>query len=189
MDIRKTRTELSRDLRRLTLRLGWLGALAAVLLALAAIELSTETLPVLGEANELQERVRRVRESPRNRREIMRTRDSGPAEQVSAFERFFPEASELNRVLREIHAAAEKEKLVLERGEYKFSEEAGLGMLRYQITLPVKGTYPSIRAFMRRGLKDIPSVALDSVVLQRPNVGDEAIEAQIRFSAFYRGAR
>ena len=189
MDIRKTRTELSRDLRRLTLRLGWLGALAAGLLALAAVELSTVTLPVSGDADELQEQIRRVRESPRGRREIARSEDSSPAAQVSAFERFFPDAGELNRVLREIHAAAEKEKLVLERGEYKLSEEAGLGLLRYQITLPVKGPYPSIRAFTRRVLKDIPSLALDSVALQRPNVGDEAIEAQIRFSAFHRGGR
>ena len=36
----------------------------------------------------------------------------------------------MNRILRELHAAADKEQLLLERGEYKLSEEAGLPLLR-----------------------------------------------------------
>ena len=92
-------------------------------------------------------------------------------------------------MLRDIHAAAEKETLVLERGEYRLIEEAGLDLLRYQITLPVKGSYASINAFVRRVLRDVPSLALDGISLQRQNAGEAAIEAQVRVSVFYRGAK
>ena len=45
MDIRKTRHQISLRLQRLYLGLGWLGALAAGLLALAAVDLFTVALP------------------------------------------------------------------------------------------------------------------------------------------------
>jgi hypothetical protein len=67
------------------------------------------------------------------------------------------------------------------------TEEAGLDLLRYQITLPVKGSYASIRGFLRRVLRDIPSLSLDGIAIQRQNVGDEAVEVQIRFSLYHRG--
>jgi len=189
MDFRKTVAEIEPALRRFALRAGWAGGLAAGLLVLAGLELATVTLPAQREAGELREQLRRVQESPRDRREIARREDSSPSAQLAAFERFFPEAGDMNRILRELHAAADKEQLLLERGEYKLSEEAGLPLLRYQVTLPVKGSYPSIRSFTRRVLQDMPTLSLDSIALQRPNVGDPVIEAQIRFSAFHRGER
>ena len=69
------------------------------------------------------------------------------------------------------------------------SEEQGLNLLRYQITLPVKGSYISIRGFLRRVLNDIPSASLDGISLQRQNAGDEILEAQIRLSLFHGGGQ
>lgn len=189
MDLRKTRHQISLRLQRLYLGLGWLGALAAGLLALAAVELFSVALPAGQAANELEAQVLRLRESPRSGREIKRGEDSSPAAQIAAFERFFPPAADINRVLRDIHAAAEKEGLQLERGEYRLVEEAGLDLLRYQITLPVKGSYANINLFVSRILRDIPSLALDGIGLQRPNAGEAAIEAQIRVSVFHQGVR
>ena len=189
MDISQIRAELSLRLRRISARLGLFGLVAAVLVALAATELFSVTLPAGSDASELEEQVRRLRESPRSGREIKRGEDNNPTMQIAAFERYFPPATQINTVLRDIHAAAEKETLVLERGEYRLIEEAGLDLLRYQITLPVKGSYASINAFVRRVLRDVPSLALDGISLQRQNAGEAAIEAQVRVSVFYRGAK
>ncbi len=189
MDIRQVRAELSLRLRRVSVRLGLFGLVAAALVVLALTELASVTLPAGNDAKDLAEQVRRQRESPRSGREIKRNEENNPTVQIAAFERFFPAATQINVVLRDIHSAAERETLVLERGEYRLVEEAGLDLLRYQITLPVKGSYSSITAFVRRLLRDIPSLALDGITLQRQNAGEASVEAQIRVSIFYQGAR
>ncbi len=189
MERRPKHAQLIAGLRRLGHRVGWLGAAGAALAALAMAEALTVARPAAIEVADLEAQVLRLRESPRSRREI----PDGPTEdatsQLEAFERFFPPQSEINRVVAELHEAARQEKLGLERGEYRLVEEQGLRLLRYQITLPVKGDYGSIRGFLRRVLRELPSVSLDGVSLQRQNAGEETIEAQIRLSAFYRGAR
>ena len=189
MDLRKVRAELSLGLRRLAVRMGWMGAAGAGLVLLAGAELFGITLPAAKEVAELESQVLRQRESPRSGREIAPRSSGDAAAQVAAFEARFPAAADINRMVGEIHAAAHEEKLVLERGEYRLSEEPGLDLLRYQITLPVKGSYLSIRGFVSRVLRDLPSLSLDGVSLQRQNVGDEVLEAQVRLSLYHRGAR
>lgn len=189
MELRQKHVQLTASLRRLGHRAGWLGAAGAALAMLALAEALTVAHPAAVEVADLEAQVLRLRESPRSRREI----PGGPAEdaasQLEAFERFFPPQSEINRVVAELHEAAKQEKLALERGEYRLAEEQGLRLLRYQVTLPVKGSYGSIRGFLRRVLREMPSVSVDGVSLQRQHAGEEAIEAQVRLSVFYRGAR
>ncbi len=189
MDFRKISTELGVWTRRQGLRLGWMGVVAGALLVIAGVEYASVTLAGKETIAELQMQVRRMQESSRSGREIKRGDDANPVVQIAAFERFFPPAADVNLLISQIYGAAEKESLVLERGEYRLNEEAGLGLLRYQITLPVKGSYASINAFARRVLRDIPALSLDGVSLQRPNIGEPAIEGQVRLSLFYQGAR
>jgi len=189
MELRPNHAQLIVALRRFGHRAGWLGAAGAALAALALAEALTVAHPAALEVADLEAQVLRLRESPRSRREIPGGPSEDAASQLEAFERFFPPQSEINRVVAQLHEAARQEKLALDRGEYRLAEEQGLGLLRYQITLPVKGNYGSIRGFLRRVLREMPSVSLDGVTLQRQNAGEEAIEAQIRLSAFYRGAR
>ena len=189
MDIRQKSAQLKLSLRRLQLRLGWMGAFAGLLLGLAVLELFSVTLPAEQSTTELEAQVQRLRESSRNGREIKRGEDNSPAVQIAAFEQFFPPGADINRVLSEIYAAADKEKLVLERGEYRLTEEPGLSLLRYQITLPVKGQQAEIKLFVRQILRSIPALALDGISMQRLNAGETLIEAQIRVSVFLQGAR
>ena len=187
MDFRQARDQLSLGLRRLAMQVGWMGLVAGGLVLLAAMELFTVTLPGAAEIADLEAQIMRQQESSRSGREIARGQDSDVGSQIGAFQRFFPPAAQMNKVLGELHDAAKQERLVLERGDYRLTEEAGLDLLRYQITLPVKGSYASIRGFLRRVLRDIPSISLDGIAIQRQSVGDEAVEVQIRFSLYHRG--
>lgn len=189
MDIRKARTEIGLRLHQAYLRLAWAGVAAGVLLTLALVEFFSITLPTQDSVADLEIQAQRLRESPRNGREIKRQADTSPAAQIAAFERFLPPAKDINRVVGELLAAAEAEGLVLERGDYRLADETGLDVQRYQITLPVKGSYASIRLFVRRALRDIPSLSLDGIALQRQSVGETAIDAQIRMSIFLAGKR
>jgi len=166
-----------------------MGLFAALLLGLAALELFSVTMPAAQSTTELEAQVLRLRESSRNGREIKRNEDSSPAVQIAAFEQFFPTGADINQILGKIYAAADQEKLVLEHGEYRLSEEPGLSLLRYQITLPVKGSQSEIKLFIGRILQGIPALSLDGISMQRPNVGEAVIAAQIRLSVFLQGNR
>lgn len=187
MDIRQKSAEIGQSLRRLQLRLGRLGAFAALLLVLAVVELVTGTLPAMQSTSELELQLQNLHDSLRGGREITRAADNSPAVQMAAFERFFPPMADINHVLGTIYTAAEKEKLMLERGEYNLSEESGLGVLRYKITLPVKAPQSDIKRFVRRMLRDIPALSLDGISMQRNNVGEATVDAQIRLTVFLRG--
>ena len=189
MDLRQASTEIKRHLGRLQVRLGWMGAIAALLVSLALLEWLTVSLPASDQRAELEAQLTLRREAIRDGRDMKPLKDNSPASQMTAFESFFPPSTDMNLVLGKLYAAAEKEKLVLERGEYRLSEEPGLSLLRYQITLPVKGSQRDITQFVRRILKDIPTLALDGVTMQRPNIGEPLIEAQIRVSLFHLGAK
>jgi len=187
MDIRQKSAEIGLRLRRLQIRLGGLGLLVLVVLVLAAIELFSVTLPTLSANAEMQEQLEVLKAGLGKQVEITNEQDTTPAAQLATFQRFFPPMNNINQVLGAIYEAAEKEKLNLERGEYRLSEEAGLSVLRYQITLPVKAPGGDINRFVRRLLRDVPSLTLDSIAMQRQSVAEASIEAQIHLSVFLQG--
>lgn len=189
MDIRQKIHFLKVRLRRAGNQVGRVGALAAGLVVLAAIEYTGVTMPLHESIADLHGQARRQMDAARSGRQIKRSDEGTPAGQLAAFTRYFPPASDANVLLGRLHDIAAKENLVLERGEYRLVEEASLDVSRYQITLPVRGTYASIVAFVTRTLREMPSVTLDGVSLQRPNVGEPGIEAQLRLSLFVQAVR
>lgn len=62
MDISKTRTEIGLRLHQTYLRLGWAGALAFALLALALLEVVSVTLPAREAVADLEIQAGRLRE-------------------------------------------------------------------------------------------------------------------------------
>lgn len=124
MDIGKARTEIGLRLQQTYLRLGRAGLVAGVLLTLALVEFVSVTLPTRESVADLEIQAQRLRESPRSGREIRRQADTSPAAQIAAFERFLPPATDINRVVGELLAAAEAENLLLERGDYRLADES-----------------------------------------------------------------
>jgi hypothetical protein len=48
--------------------------------------------------------------------------------------------------------------------------------------LPVAGSYPQIREFLRRSLAEIPVLSLDQINLKRENRNDGAVNAELRLT-------
>ena len=86
-----------------------------------------------------------------------------PAEQLAAFYDFFPHNGDLPDLLEKIFGAARGQALVLEQGEYRALKESAGRLMRYQITLPARGTYPQIRKFLDAAMAEVPSLSLDSI--------------------------
>ena len=57
---------------------------------------------------------------------------------------------------------------------------------RYQLALPVTGSYPAVRKFVDSTLAAVPAAALSGITLERPNVGDGQVSANLRFEVFVR---
>ena len=53
---------------------------------------------------------------------------------------------------------------------------------RYEIVLPVAGSYAQIREFLKRSLAEIPVLSLDQITLKRENRHDGAVQAELRLT-------
>jgi Tfp pilus assembly protein PilO len=104
--------------------------------------------------------------------------------QLSNFYAFFPVVESLPELLGKVQAAARNNQLQLEKGEYRLSHEREFPLARYQVTLPVVGTYPQVRGFVNDVLDAVPAAALEELALKREHASDPQVEARVRFTVF-----
>jgi hypothetical protein len=88
-----------------------------------------------------------------------------------------------------IFAQAREINLTLGSAQYQFAVEPGARFARYQVTLPVKDQYGTIRRFIASVLNSVPNAALQEIHVERPAVDGNQIEARIRFALIYRTER
>ena len=104
-----------------------------------------------------------------------------PLEQrLAAFYRNFPTEHEATDALGKIAAIARRDGLVLQQAEYKAERDKGGKLTRFQMSLPLKGEYPTIRRFLSDIHAELPTVSLEQVQFERRKVGDSQVEAQVR---------
>jgi hypothetical protein len=53
---------------------------------------------------------------------------------------------------------------------------------RYEIVLPVAGSYPQLREFLKRALLEIPVLSLDQLTLKRESRDDGAVRAELKMT-------
>lgn len=102
----------------------------------------------------------------------------------------FPRADNraLNAVVVALQEQARLHQLVVDSASYQLSVGGtdAAELERYTISLPLKGRYPELRAFMRQVREQVPHLALDSVVMSRSAKDSPVLEAQLEFTAFFR---
>ncbi len=90
--------------------------------------------------------------------------------------------------LARIYAAAAAKGLALESGEYKLEHKVGERLARYEILLPVKGSYAQIRGFVAEVLATVPAAVLEEVNLRRESIQSPRLDARVRFALYLGGA-
>jgi hypothetical protein len=78
--------------------------------------------------------------------------------------------------------------IVLEQGKYTFSPATSSRLARYSFEFPVKADYANIRNFIDKSLAAIPALGLDKLHVERKNVGDTLVSADVGFVIYLRGA-
>ncbi|OYY93768.1 MAG: hypothetical protein B7Y41_09870 [Hydrogenophilales bacterium 28-61-23] len=169
-------------LRYFVARLGWPGTLGLALLVSAWLVHGLDVQPRIDAGIEMEQRAERLSKQARPVREAEATRSVALSETLPGAERI-PEA------VARLFAAATHAGLSLKQGVYRPAGEKSSGMMRYQISLPVTGNYPAIRAFVAEALERERSLALDGIRLARTRMDSDEIEAELRFTLFLGAAR
>jgi hypothetical protein len=163
-----------------TQRLGRTGVVGLAALVISVAFFVFTLLP-------LQSRVAELREALQaSRSDVQRANAVAPEDQAATFIAGLPARNSLPAVLGAIVQQAEKAGLSLDRGAYQWSVGKSGAIARYQLTLPVRGSYPAIRKFVDSTLLEVPAAALAGISLERANVGDAQVTANLRFEIFLR---
>lgn len=166
-------------------RLGWSGVIGAGLLVLALLFYAAAVLPEHLEANRLEDQAGAVAAAAK-----AGATPAGlePEARLASFYRTFPERATATAWLEKIYAAGNQAGLTLDKGEYRLTPDRDTRLVRYEVNLPVHGSYPQVRQFVRNVLAAIPFAALNDIQIRRGNVGEAAVEADIRFNLYFREA-
>ncbi len=109
---------------------------------------------------------------------LTRVSANAPAARLDAFYRFFERTERTDEWLAKVYGVATASGLELRSGDYQLAESRQR-IERYQITLPVTGSYAQIRSFLERALAEIPVLSLDQVSFRRKGANDARIDAEV----------
>ncbi|MCO6056675.1 GspMb/PilO family protein [Pseudomonas sp. MOB-449] len=167
-------------------RLGWPGLAGGVLLALA---LGYGLLGLLPARQALAAMTRQLAED-RAQLAAAGTAPSGlrvsvPASaQLDDFRRNLPAQLDATGAIDRIYVLAQQEGIALARGEYALGLDPKTRLARYQVLLPVRGSYPQLRRFLHGLQAQLPALALEEVDLQRKQIADSELEGRIRMTLY-----
>jgi Tfp pilus assembly protein PilO len=100
------------------------------------------------------------------------------AARVADFYRYFDRQQRVDDWLARLHGIATASGLELRAGNYRLAE-AQRRIDRYEISLPVSGSYTQIRSFLEGALAEIPVLSLDQASFRRKGTNETRIEAEI----------
>ncbi len=151
-------------------RPGWPGWVGAALLA-AALALAAFELP------EQQARLAQVRATPASA--VLRP----PAPPPSPLAGLLTERDEV-KVLGVLFRAAHDAGLQLDQGAYRVTRQRHGRIAVLAITLPLTGSDPAVRGFLADILAATPGLALESLVLRRPDIATTDLTADVHLALF-----
>jgi Tfp pilus assembly protein PilO len=166
---------------------GWPGLVGAGLLLVCGIFYWSQIEGQKQRVAKLEQELKTLRSQPRKNATSTRSTLTTD-EQLAAFYAFFPSRHKTADILATLYAEAAKHALRIDRAEYRTTSDSSSKLTRYQIVLPVHGTYLQIRRFVTSLLTDVPVAAIENVQFQRQKAGDQVVEAKIRLVLYLGGA-
>ncbi len=115
----------------------------------------------------------------------------GPADPAEAYRRFqaaFPPAQDRHRRITNLLALAAGMGLQPRRSDVRSLSEAALGLTRVRVTMPLNGSYESLRLFVDQALRDDPALSLDLLRLERTDTQSPALRAELQWSLWMQAA-
>lgn len=99
-------------------------------------------------------------------------------------QRQLPAQPQATEAIERVYRLAKAEKISLSRGEYALGVDPETRLARYQIVLPLRGSYPQIRRFLQALLAQMPALVMEDIDLQRKRIGDSELTGRIRMTLY-----
>jgi Type II secretion system (T2SS), protein M subtype b len=84
--------------------------------------------------------------------------------------------------LAKLYAIGHATGVELQSASYKTQSAAAGRLERYEMTIPLTGTYTQMREFLQRALSEIPVLSLDQITLKRENRREGLVQAELRLT-------
>jgi Tfp pilus assembly protein PilO len=163
-------TKINAYLLRLRRELGMAG-LAGIALLIGALVFSNVVVKPLEETNV------RVRQKASGRGVAATANDLSGAKVAKVYE-FLQKEESPTDWLAKMHGIGVATGVQLKSASYRTQRTEGL-IVRYEISLPVAGSYSQIRDFLKRSLAEIPVLSVDALSLKREG---SALQAELRLT-------
>jgi hypothetical protein len=112
---------------------------------------------------------------------LSRSVSKGNSANLSAFYGFLEAKDETTDALAKLYAIGTATGVELQSGNYRTQQAAGR-LERYELALPVAGSYAQIRDFLNRALAEIPTLSLDQMTLKRDARNESTVRAELRLT-------
>lgn len=155
--------------------LGGVGLAAAALLAAVAVFQLNVLRPLEARDAAIKERLSRETASSQA------AQPSTVVDKVTAVYAHLRSGRSTTDWLARLHAIGASSGLELRSAAYRSQPTEGR-IVRYEIVLPVGGSYPQIRAFLDRSLAEIPVMSIDQLTLRRDSADDTAVQGELRIT-------
>ena len=165
-------------------RAGWQGAAGVGLLVVSIILCATALPARIAERDGLRQEIDGLRARYLMSGGAVDVTKSPREDQLATFYGFFPKLTTLPDWLERIYDAADANGVALEAGEYRLIQERDWKLARYQLTLPLKGSYTQVRGFVAQVLNEIPAAALDEVAFKREAIGATALDVRVKLTLY-----
>jgi Type II secretion system (T2SS), protein M subtype b len=170
-------------LHRLGRRMSLPAAAALMVLAINVMVFVSLVAPALERRSALSLELETMRNESRSSEAVV-TKTRSPADDLALFYGALARLETAPDLLQKLHETAGLQQLKVEKAEYRPVADPGGKITRYQIVLPARGTYPAVRKFLALAGREVPGLALDGINFQRQKIGDEQLQAQIKFTLF-----
>jgi Tfp pilus assembly protein PilO len=164
--------------------LGAAGVIGLGLLVFGAAFYASSVAPARDELTRLETRAARAAAGNAQNSTGAGDAIASSVEQLEKFQKRFPAFGDAPALVLKLHTIAAANGLVLETGEYQLVRERDSNVMRYQITLPLKGSYPQVRLFLAQLLDEVPALSLDEIAIKREAVNARSTETRVRLTAY-----
>lgn len=110
--------------------------------------------------------------------------DDAEASDLAKFYARFPSQEAWPDALDQLLKTAAQHALVVQQGDYTVARAPAGKLVRFEVLLPLQGSYPQVRAFLRALAHDVPGMALENVRFERRSVADPVLDVELRLVLF-----
>ena len=163
------------NLLRLREELGPLGVFSIALLVAAALFFGLVLKPAQERADELD------LELAKHSSRAVSTEPAGAGDRLAALYKFLQRSEAPTDWLAKLYGIAVATGVEMQSASYRTPLATGR-VERYEISVPVTGSYAQIREFIKRALVEIPVLSIDQLSMKRQSRNDGTVQAELRLT-------